>query len=165
MEYGIYEKINDEIINMLEEKYLKDVHKEMKKFQIVMTGYNASKYKSLQVFKKYGWKLTPLLGSVWMTCSFVKKISSKIVVSYILRKNMKTGILTSSLLAKESLVYISIKIDKTDEIFEYIKSLGRLVRFDIPNTFGNYSLRYRVSVIYNGNEVEYLINASYPCSL
>lgn len=116
-----YEISNNKIMKAIEERYMKDFRKEVKKFQIVMAGYNASKYKSLQVFKEYGWKLfSPIIGSEWMDCLFKYKISSKCGIYINLAKNLKTGILKSdpnTMWTK----YMKIYVDKTDKLFSLIE--------------------------------------------
>lgn len=121
-----YKILKNKIIKSIEEKYLKSFHKEVKKFQIVMVGYNASKYKSLQVFKKYGWKLfSPIIGSVWMNCLFKYKMSSKCGIYINLAKNLKTGILESDPnMAWTN--YMKIYVEQTDEIFKLINQIEKL---------------------------------------
>lgn len=154
-----YKKINEKIIKLIEENYLKDFFKEMKKFQIIMTGYNASKYKSLQVFKKYGWKLFVLSSAPHaMTFMLKNEAPSKVGIETYLLKDKKTGIVKST--GRD--VYIIIKINETDELFEQIKSLERFINFITWNSFENNPLRYYFS--HNEDGSGYILVASYPRS-
>lgn len=139
-----YEITNNKIIKAIEERYMKVFRKEVKKFQIVLVGYNASKYKSLQVFKKYGWKLfSPIIGSEWMNCLFKYKISSKCGICINLAKNLKTGILKSdpNMTWTE---YMEIYVDRTDEIFSLIEQGMKRIYLGL-HTFGNDSLKIIVN--------------------
>ena len=162
MEYRAYENVNDKIIKTIENNYSKDFHKTMKMFKIIMVGYNASKYKSLQVFKKYGWNLSIIssLAPYAMSCILKNKISSKTSVEIYILKNKKTGIIESPGRG----VFFTIKVDETDELFEQIKSLDKIVYFDTYNRFGNDILNYEIiSRDEHGNG--YTLKVSYPCSL
>lgn len=166
MEYKVYEKINGEIIKIIEENYLKDFHKEVKKFQIIMVGYNASEHKTFQAFKEYGgWEMSPMFGVEFTSYVFKKEISSKVSVELILVKNNTNDVLTTGRLSNGcKRGYITIKVDKTDELFEQIKSLDKVVYFDTYNKFGNEILNYEIiSRDEDGNG--YTLKASYPCSL
>ena len=167
MEYRAYENINDKIIKIIEENYLKDFHKEIKIFQIIMAGYNACPNKDLKVFEEYGWEMSPMAGVDLRSYLFKKEISSKVSIELMLVKNnMKNGILVTGKLLSEGCKrgYITIKVDKTDELFEQIKSLDKLVYFDTRNRFGNEILNYDI-VERNEDGNGYVLRVSYPCSL
>ena len=165
MEYRAYENINDKIIKIIEENYLKDFHKEIKKFQIIMAGYNACSNKDLKVFKEYGWDMTPMFGVDFTSYVFKKELSSKFSIELILVKNNTTDVLaTGKLSGGCKRGYITIKVDKTDELFEQIKSLDKLVYFDTRNRFGNEILNYDI-VERNEDGNGYTLRVSYPCSL
>lgn len=166
MEYRAYEKINDKTIKIIEDNYLKDFHKEIKIFQIVMAGYNANERKTFQMFNEYGWEISPMIGADIRSYLFKKEISSKVSIELTLVKNnMKNGILVTGKLSKGcKRGYITIKVDKTDELFEQIKSLEKVVYFDTYNRFGNEVLDYEIiSRDEDGNG--YTLKVSYPCSL
>lgn len=165
MEYRAYEKINGKIIKIIEENYLKDFHKEIKIFQIIMVGYNACPNKDLKVFEEYGWEMSPMIGADLSSYLFKKEISSKVSIELILVKNNMNGILVTGKLSEGcKRGYITIKVDKTDELFEQIKSLNNIVYFDTYNRFGNEALKYEIiSRDEDGNG--YILKVSYPCSL
>ena len=166
MEYRIYEKINGKIIKIIEENYLKDFHKEIKIFQIIMAGYNACPNKDLKVFEEYGWEMSQMIGVDIRSCLFKKEISSKVSIELLLVKNdMKNGILvTGKLSGGCERGYIIIKVDETDALFEQIKSLDKLVYFDTYNKFGNEILKYEI-ISRNEHGNGYTLRVSHPCSL
>lgn len=139
-----YDRIKNEMFKTIEESYLKDFHKEMKKFQIITIGYNVSKHKSLQVFKEYGWKLSPVLGRDWMNCLFRKEISSKCVIHIALAKNMKTGILTLDSIMMSKTCDVNIHVGKSDKLFELIKQLENYYEYNWYYAFANESIKCNV---------------------
>ena len=171
MEYRIYEKIyeniNGKIIKTIEENYLKDFNKEIKKFRIIMVGYNACPNKDLKAIEEYGWEMFPMNGVDLISYLFKKEISSKVSIELLLVKNdMKNGILVTGKLLSErgKRGYIKIKVDETDELFEQIKSLDKVVCFDTYNKFGNEILNYEI-ISRNEHGNGYTLRVSYPCSL
>lgn len=146
------DRLNNKIIKAIEENYMKDFHKEIKKFQIIMTGYNASKYKSLQVFKKYGWKLFhPLMDVERMTCLFEYKISSKCCIYIKLAKNLKTGILESNPNMTWT-NYMQIYVDKTDVLFSLIEQEMKHVHLGLSK-FGDDSLKIVINRMEDGGYI------------
>jgi len=154
-----YKILKNKLIKSIEDNYLKDFHKEIKIFQIIMVGYNASKYKSLQVFKKYGWKLfSPIIGRWRMNCLFKYKISSKCNIYINLDKNLKTGILESNpnmVWAK----YMKIHVEQTDEIFRLVDQINKLECYNPFLVFrlGNVSQKIIVEPTIDG---EYILTIS-----
>ena len=152
-----YKILKNKIIKSIEEKYLKSFHKEVKKFQIVMVGYNASKYKSLQVFKKYGWKLfSPIIGRWWMNCLFKYTISSKCNIYINLDKNLKTGILELNPNMTWN-IYMKIYVEQTDEIFRLINRIDKLECHNSIFGWENGSLKIVIDRTIDG---EYILTVS-----
>jgi hypothetical protein len=152
-----YEILKNKIIKLIEEKYLKSFYKEVKKFQIVMAGYNASEQKDLQVFEEYGWKLSsPIIGCGWMNCLFKYKISSKCGIYINLAKNLKTGILESDPNMTWG-AYMKIYVEQTDEIFRFINLIEKLGRYDSIFCLENGSLKIVINCMI---DVEYMLTIS-----
>ena len=146
MEYKIYEKINDKIIKIIEENYLKDFHKEIKKFQIIMAGYNASEQKDLQVFKKYGWNMHLLRGSenIMSVCTFERLIMPNMKCWIRMVKNDETGVLEPEKIWNSGCITISVSDENDDELCNLIKQFINMIDGDIfGNNFLKLSIRHQ----------------------
>ena len=82
-----FENINDKMIATIKEVYMGFFYKALKMLQIITVGYNASKYKSLQCFKEYGWDIYPGESDGRnMSFTFVSVISENVIVKFRLNK-------------------------------------------------------------------------------
>lgn len=147
MEYRAYEKTNEKIIKLIEENYLKDFHKEIKIFQIIMAGYNASEQKDLRVFNKYDWnvRLLPIPDTKnnYSAYTFERHILPKTLCWFIVTHNDETNIFESGKISKG---YITLVINEKDALYNLIKQLDATVHFYNYGRFGydNGSLAYSI---------------------
>jgi hypothetical protein len=147
MEYRAYENINDKIIKMIEEKYLKSFRKEVKIFQIIMAGYNASEQKDLRVFNKYDWnvRLLPIhdAKNKYSAYAFERHILPKMLYWFNVTHNDETNIFESGKISKG---YITLVVNEKDTLYNLIKQLDATVYFHNYDRFGygNGSLAYSV---------------------
>ena len=118
-----FKTINDKIVTRIKEVYLKQYFKISKMFQIITVGYNASKYKTLQVLTQHGWKINPGLfnyndGSADFIFEYYEP-TIKMCVTFCMSKNLKTGTLSDDRDVAKGSIYIFI--DRTDKLFELVK--------------------------------------------
>jgi hypothetical protein len=125
-----YEILNDKIINTLEDLYLKDFYKEIKKFQIIMVGYNASEQKDLGVFNKYDWnvRLLPIhdAKNKYSAYAFERHILPKMLYWFNVTRNDETNIFESGKISKG---YITLVVNEKDTLYNLIKQLDATVHF------------------------------------
>jgi hypothetical protein len=153
-----FETINNKMIEAIEEIYLNFILKALKIFQVILAGYNASQYKSLQSFREYGWKVSP--GPIYngvMDFTFeyhIPHLNSDVEIHIV--KNLKTGILSYDPYLLP--VYMNVIVDKNDVIFNTIKQLENVKEIGIAYRYGNnligYSIinlveKYRMEIYYN----------------
>lgn len=154
-----YETINNKIVIEIKENYLKTFHKAMKKFEIIMTGYNASQQKDLHVFEEYGCELVRgIKDDDWLYYFAIIRPTLKMNIGINLRKRLRDNILEYDPEFYFSKVYINILVDKTDEIFELIKQLEKVVPFSSIAPFAYKSIEYTVFYKEDG----YVLSWSYP---
>ena len=118
-----YYGLKDKILKMVEEKYLKSFRKEVKIFQIIAAGYNASEQKDLQVFEKYGWYKYLLRGSrtIVSIYTFGRQITPNMQCWIrMVMKNDETGILESDN-SYNKYITISVSDDCDGELCNLIK--------------------------------------------
>jgi len=125
-----YEILNDKIIKIIEENYLKDFYKEIKKFQIIMVGYNASEQKDLGVFNKYDWnvRLLPIhdAKNKYSAYAFERHILPKMLYWFNVTRNDETNIFESGKISKG---YITLVVNEKDTLYNLIKQLDATVHF------------------------------------
>ena len=138
-----YEILNDKIINLLEDLYLKSFRKEVKKFQIIAAGYNASEQKDLHVFNNYGWNVYSIPGTenINTECTFECRMLPKMRCWIRVVKCDETNILESE---KISEGFITITVYDKDIIYKFIKQLDITACFYHYDKFGNDSLKYSI---------------------
>ena len=135
-----FENINDKMIKAIEEFYMGFFYKALKMFQIITTGYNASSYKTLQMFSQYGWKIHPEqndgrnMGFIF-TYSPIKNVT----VTFRMNKRLKDSTLFVD--SEHDRGYVKVNICEKEQIFELIK------KFEKSSThnwmiYGNKKLRY-----------------------
>ena len=140
-----YEILNDKIINLLEDLYLKSFHKEVKKFQIIAAGYNASEQKDLRVFNEYDWnvRLIPIPDTKnnYSAYVFERHILPKMLCWFNVTHNDETNIFESG---KISRGYIILNINEKDILYNLIRQLDiRFYHYNY-NEFGNEFLKYKI---------------------
>jgi hypothetical protein len=159
-----YNTLNNKIVELIKEKYLKSFCKEVKKFQIIMAGYNASKYKSLQVFKKYGWNVhfIPIrekegIGRIMFVYD---DTALKASFLFYMKKDLKTGILSE--ISSNPKGYVEVCTDEM-EIVKLIKRLEKSIpdnQYLTMMQFGNDKLKY--TVCHQTFTNMYILRFSYP---
>lgn len=134
-----YYGLKDKILKMVDDKYLKSFRKELKIFQIITVGYNASQQKDLQVFKKYGWNVHLLCDTenIMSVCTFERQILPNMKCWIRIAKNDETGVLKSEKLHNEYIT-ISVSDEHDDELCNLIKQFIDMIDGDI---FGNNFLK------------------------
>jgi len=139
-----FEIVNNKMIKAIEKLYLKYILKAFKIFQVILAGYNASRYKSLQSFREYGWTVSPGLinnGSIDLLFEYrVPNLNSDVEIHMV--KNLKTGILNCDPFI--SRVYMDVNVDQTDEIYNTIKQLEKVKEIGVGYEYGNNLIRYRL---------------------
>jgi len=155
-----YGEANNEIVKIIKEDYMKQYFKVSKIFQILVTGYNASKHKTLQVFKEHGWELysEPLPGDEIMSFLFVyREPVIKMNVTFYVDKNLKTGVLCEDSESKTG--YIDITIDKSNKLFEYVKQLVAVTNLESFSYMEHEKIIYTIITKDDGG---YILQFSYP---
>jgi len=140
-----YNSLKDKIIKMVEEKYLKSFRKEVKIFQIIAAGYNASEQKDLQVFEKYGWNKYLLRGSrtIMSLYTFGRQITPNMQCWIrMAMKNDETGILESEN-SYNKYITISVSDDCDGELCNLIKQFIDETDCD-GDIFGNNFLKLSI---------------------
>lgn len=135
-----YYGLKDKILKMVDDKYLKSFRKELKIFQIITVGYNASQQKDLQVFKKYGWNMYLLHGSETLMSVYIfgRQITPNMQCWIrMVIKNDETGILESEN-SYSKYITISVSDDCDGELCNLIKQFIDIIDGDI---FGNNFLK------------------------
>lgn len=141
-----FETINDKIVETIKEVYLKQYLKISKMFQIITVGYNASKYKTLQVFTQHGWKLRAGGyidyddGNMYFMFDYYEP-TTKMSVAFYMLKNLKTGTLSDDGGAEKGTIYIYV--DKTDKLFELVKEAVTI------NNYYSFSYKGDEKIFYN----------------
>jgi hypothetical protein len=141
-----FESINDKMIENIEKIYLNFILKAFKIFQVILAGYNASKYKSLQSFREYGWKVSPGPidnGAMYMDFIFeyhIPHLNSNVEIHMV--KELKTGILSYNPFLPH--VYMDVDVDKNDVIFDTIKQLENVKEIGLAYRYGNNLISYSI---------------------
>jgi hypothetical protein len=146
-----YEILNDKIINLLEDLYLKSFRKEVKIFQIIAAGYNASEQKDLQAFNRYDWNVhllpIPVTKNDYSAYVFERQVLPKMLCWFIVTHNDETNIFESGRISKG---YITLVINEKDILYNLIKQLDATVHFCNQDRFSNsngslaYSIRREI---------------------
>lgn len=159
MDYGA---LTNEIAKIIKEDYLKQYLKISKIFQIITVGYNASRYKTLQVFTQHGWKLQAGGyidyddGNMYFMFDYYEPTTKMSVAFYMLKK-LKTGTLSDDGAAEKGTIYIYI--DKTDKLFELVKEAVTV------NNYYSFSYKGDEKIFYNiitKNDGSYMIEFRCP---
>ena len=154
-----FETINNKIVTLIKENYMKNFHKAVKKFEIIMAGYNASEQKDLHVFEEHGCELVRgIEDDEWLYYFAIIRPTPKMNIGFYLRKRLCDNILEYDPEFYFSKVSINILVDKTDEIFEIIKQLEKVVPFSSIAPFAYKSIEYTVSYKEDG----YVLGWRYP---
>lgn len=136
-----FENVNDKMIKMVEELYMGFFYKALKMFQVILVGYNASQYKSLQVFKEYDWKVySGESDGRNMSFTFVHAISENVVVRFRMNKRLKDGALFID--SERNRGYIEVHVFEKDQMYKTIKEFERLFGLKSWMIYGNDKLKY-----------------------
>lgn len=139
-----FDTINDKIVSEIKENYMKTFHKTIKKFEIIMAGYNASQQKKLHIFEEHGCEFVRgFKDGDWLHYFAIIRPIPKMNIGFYLRKHLCDNILEYDPMFPK--MGIDALVDKTDEIFELIKQLEKVVPFSSISPIAYRTIDYRVS--------------------
>lgn len=152
-----YNTLKDKIIKIIEENYLKDFYKEVKKFQIIAAGYNNSEQKDLRVFNKYGWNayLIPGAENIYSAYTFERNMLPKMLCRFNVIYDDKTDIFKSEIF--EGYGYIVIPVNEKDILYNLISQIDIAIGFYHYDEFNNDSLKYIIRHRIDGYYLDVLV--------
>jgi hypothetical protein len=153
-----FENINDKMIAAIKELYMGFFYKALKMFQVITVGYNASKYKSLQVFREYGWKIHREQNDGRnMGFLFTYSPIKNVTVAFYMNKRLKDGALFID--SEQNRGYVKVfDIREKDQMYKTIKEFEKMYGGKSWMIYGNDKLRYSFEREFD----EYKLYFSYP---
>ena len=136
-----FENINDKMIATIKEVYMGFFYKALKMLRIITVGYNASKYKSLQCFKEYDWKVYSGENdgrNMSFTC--IHAISENVNIKFRMNKRLKDGALFID--SERNRGYMEIHVFEKDQMYKTIKEFEKMFGIRTWMIYGNDKLRY-----------------------
>lgn len=146
-----YDRINNKILELIEENYSKILLKTIKIIQIIIVSYKCSEHKSLKVFTDKGFEtsIPPFCNGKFLDFYVMRRLTQKLCISVPMTKWLiNNGLYFDYHKGTKGIIYIHI--DETDNIYKYIKLLENSVSSITDEIFGNKAISYKI--VYEGDK-------------